>query len=115
MRMAVGLLGMLVPMLTMLVSRRRVLLGLLVLPVGMMVGRLMMMVCGSMMVCSSLLMMLDGRVFGLVCHGLVLLKGFGEKKGASRPRLGCGQSASGRADGTDSMALRATVEAALES
>ncbi len=35
-RMAVGLLGMLVPLLAMLVSRRRVLLGLLVLPVGVM-------------------------------------------------------------------------------
>jgi hypothetical protein len=99
----------------MLVSRRRVLLGLLVLPVGVMVGRLMMMVCGSMMVCSSLFMMLDGRVFGLVCHGLVLLKGFREKKDAWRPGLGCGQSASGRADRTDSKALWATVEAALES
>jgi len=61
----------------MLVSRRRVLLGLLVLPVGVMVGRLMMMVCGSMMVCSGLVVVLDGRVFGLVCHGLVFLKGFG--------------------------------------
>ena len=64
-------------MLTMLVSRGRVLLCLLVLPVGVMVGRLMMMVCGSMMVCSGLVVMLDGRVFGLVCHGLVLLDGFG--------------------------------------
>jgi hypothetical protein len=66
--MTVGLLGMLVPMLTVLVSRRRVLLGLLVLPVGVMVGRLMMMVCGSMMVCSGLDVMVDGRVFRLVCH-----------------------------------------------
>jgi hypothetical protein len=44
--MAVGLLGMSVAVLTLLVSRRRVLLGLLVLSVGVMVGRLQMMVCG---------------------------------------------------------------------
>jgi hypothetical protein len=45
---------MLVPVLTMLVSCRRLLLGLLVLSVGVMVGRLMMMVCGSMMVRGGL-------------------------------------------------------------
>jgi hypothetical protein len=67
-----------VPMLTVLVSCRRMLLGLLVLPVGVMVGRLMMMVCGSVMVRSGLVVVLDSRVFRLVCHGLVLLKGFGE-------------------------------------
>jgi hypothetical protein len=71
--MGVRILGMLVPLLTMLVSRRRVLLGLLVLPVGVMVGCLMMMVCCSMMACSSLVVMVDGRVFRLACHGLVLL------------------------------------------
>jgi hypothetical protein len=77
--MTVRLLGMLVPMLTVLVRCRRVLLGLLVLPMGVMMGRLMMMVCGSMMVCSGLDVMLYGRVFGLVCHGRVLLKErFGE-------------------------------------
>jgi hypothetical protein len=50
-----------------------VLLGLLVLPVGVMVGCLMMMVCCSMMACSRLVVMVDGRVFRLACHGLVLL------------------------------------------
>jgi hypothetical protein len=69
---------MLVPVLTMLVSCRRVLLGLLVLSVGVMVGRLMMMVRGCMMVRSGLVVMLDRRVLGLVCHGLVLREGFGE-------------------------------------
>jgi hypothetical protein len=48
--MAVCLLGVLMPIVTVLVSRGRGLLGLLVLPVGVMVGRLMMMVCGSMVV-----------------------------------------------------------------
>jgi hypothetical protein len=71
---------MFVPVLTMLVSRRRVLLALLVLAVGVMVGRLMMMVCGSVMVRSGLVVMLDGRVIGLVCHGLVLLEGFAETR-----------------------------------
>jgi hypothetical protein len=47
--MAVGLLEMLVPMFTMPVSRGRVLLGLLVLPVAVMVGRLMIIVCSSIL------------------------------------------------------------------
>jgi hypothetical protein len=69
---------MLVPVLTVLVSCRRVLLGLLVLSVGVMVGRLMMMVCGCMMVRSGLVVMLDRCVLGLVWHGLVLREGFAE-------------------------------------
>ena len=48
--MAVGLLGMSLAVLTMLVSRCRVLLGLLVLPVGVMVGRLQEMACGGVIV-----------------------------------------------------------------
>jgi hypothetical protein len=42
-----------VAVLTVLVSRRRVLLGLLVLPVGMVVGCLQMMMRGSVMVSGS--------------------------------------------------------------
>jgi hypothetical protein len=70
--MAVGLLGRSVALLTVVVSRRRVLLGLLVLPVGVMVGRLQVMVRGGVMVCGGLSVMLDRRVLGLLCHGLVL-------------------------------------------
>jgi hypothetical protein len=62
-----------VAMLTVLVSRRRVFLGLLVLTVGVMVGCLQVMVRGGVMVCGGLSVMLDRRVFGLLCHGLVLL------------------------------------------
>jgi len=58
-----------VAMLTMLVSHRGVLPGLLVLPVRVMVGRLMVMVRGSMVVRGGLMVMLDGRMF-LLCHGL---------------------------------------------
>ena len=71
--MAVGLLGMPVAVLAVLVSRRRVLLGLLVLPMGVIVGRLQVMVRGGVMVCGGLTVMLDGRVFGVLCYGLVLL------------------------------------------
>jgi hypothetical protein len=63
---------MLVAMLTMGVSRRRVLLGFLVLPVRVMVGRLQMMVCGRVMVCGGIMVMFDSRMFGLLCHGIVL-------------------------------------------
>ena len=77
--MAVGLLGMPVAMLTMLVSRRGVLPGLLVLPMRVMVGRLMVMVRGGVVVRGGLMVMLDGRMF-LLCHGLVL-HGFGEVRG----------------------------------
>jgi hypothetical protein len=77
--MAVGLFGMSVAVLTLLVSRRRVLLGLVVLSVGVMVGRLRVMVCGGVMVCCGLPMVLDGRVFGLRRHGHVLLQGFGKR------------------------------------
>jgi hypothetical protein len=59
----------------MVVSRRRMLLGFLVLPVRMMVGRLQMMVCGGVMVRGGVMVMLGGRVFGLLCHGCVLPRG----------------------------------------
>jgi hypothetical protein len=64
-----------VAVLTVLVSRRRVLLGLFVLPMGVMMGRLQMMVCGSVMVGGGLPMVLDGRMFGLICHGRILRQG----------------------------------------
>jgi hypothetical protein len=70
---------MLLAMLTMVVSRRRVLLRFLMLPVGMMVGRLQVMVCGRMMVSGSLMMMLNGWVLGLLCHSRGLLQGFRER------------------------------------
>jgi hypothetical protein len=73
--MTVGVLGMRVGVLAVLVSRRRVLLGLVVLPVGVVVGCLMVVVCGSVMMCGGLPVVLDGRVFGLVCHALVLRTG----------------------------------------
>ena len=59
-----------------LVRRRGVLPGLLVLPVRVMMGRLMVMVRGGVVVRGGLMVMLDGRMFRL-CHGLVL-HGFGE-------------------------------------
>jgi ABC-type transport system involved in cytochrome c biogenesis permease component len=74
----VGFLGMSVAMLTVVVSRRRMLLGLVVLPVGMMVSCLQVMVRGSVMVCGGHPVMLDRRVFGLLRHRFVLLeKGLG--------------------------------------
>jgi hypothetical protein len=85
--MAVGLLGLSVTVLTMIVSRRRMLLGLVVLPMGMMMGRLQVMVCGRVMVCGGLTVMLDGRVFLRLCHDLVLLQGFGEH-GHNAPEAG---------------------------
>jgi hypothetical protein len=60
-------------MLTVLVSGCRVSLRLLVLPVGVMVGRLQVMVRGGVMVGSGLPVLLDRQMFGLLWHGLVLL------------------------------------------
>jgi hypothetical protein len=54
--------------------------GLVVLPVGVKMGRLQMMVCGGVMVCGGLTVMLDGRVFLWFCHGLVLLQGLDERR-----------------------------------
>jgi hypothetical protein len=112
--MAMGLLGMLVAMLTMLVSRRRVLLGLLVLPVRMMVGRLLVVVCGDVMVCGGLPVMLDGRVFVRLCHGLVLLERFGEIRVQCARAWDCGPPTGGRTDRIGSTDLRAASEAARE-
>lgn len=82
--MAVGLLGMLVTVFTMLVGRRRVLLGLLVLPVGVVVGRLQVMMCRRLMVCRGLLVMLDSRVCVLLRHDLALQRF--RRAGALHPR-----------------------------
>ena len=70
-----------VAMLTVVVSRCRVFLGLVVLPVGVVVGCLQVMVRGGVMVCGGLPVMLDRRVFGLLCHGYCppLSQGFGKR------------------------------------
>jgi hypothetical protein len=62
----------------MFVSRRGVLLGLLMLAMSVVVGRLQVMVRGRVMVGGGLHVMLDGRMFVLLCHGCVLLHGFKE-------------------------------------
>jgi hypothetical protein len=59
---------MLVAMLTMFVSRGRVLLGLLVLPVGVMVGRLHVMVCGRVVVRCCQHVVLDRGMLVLFGH-----------------------------------------------
>jgi hypothetical protein len=66
--MAVGILRVFVAVLTMFVSRRRMLFGLLMLPVRMVVGRLMVMMSGSVMMSGCHTVMLRGRVLGLFCH-----------------------------------------------
>jgi hypothetical protein len=71
---------MLVAVSTVLMSGSRVLLGLLVLPVRVMVGRLQVMVGRSVMVCGGLVVVLDGRVLLRLCHGLVLLERLGETR-----------------------------------
>jgi hypothetical protein len=63
-----------VAMLGVVGSRRRMLLGLVVLPVRVMVSRLQVMVRSGVMVCSGQPMMLDGWVLDLLCHVGVLLK-----------------------------------------
>jgi hypothetical protein len=88
-----------------LVSRRRVLLGLFVLPVGVMMGCLVVMVCGGVMVCSGLSMMLDGRVFGLLCHTRVLRKGSWEHGRIALNGSGCRQTADKWANLLDSRVL----------
>jgi hypothetical protein len=70
---------MFVAVFTMLMSRRRMLLGLVMLPVGVIVGRLVVMMSGRVMMSSSLTVVLNGWVFGLLWHGLVLLEWFGWK------------------------------------
>jgi hypothetical protein len=70
---------MFVAMLTMLLSRRRVLLGVLVLPVRVVMGRLQVVMRGRVMMCCGLMVMLDGRMFGLLWHGFVLCSGIGDR------------------------------------
>jgi hypothetical protein len=55
--MAVGVLGMPVAMLTLMVSRRRVRLGLLVLTMEVMVSRLQVVICGRVMICGVMVML----------------------------------------------------------
>jgi hypothetical protein len=81
---AVCLLGMLVTVLTMLVSRRGMLLGFLMLPMRVMVGRLQVVVCGGVMVCGGLMVMIHGRVFGLLWHRCCLLRGMGNNRRSAR-------------------------------
>jgi hypothetical protein len=69
MRVAVGLLGVPVGVLTMFVSRRRVLLGLLVLAMRVVVGSLEVVVSGRVMAGGGLVMMLHRGVFGVFGHG----------------------------------------------
>jgi hypothetical protein len=59
---------MLVPALTVRVGRGRVLLGLLVLPVGVMVRRLQVVMGRRMVVRRRHRVMLDGRMLGLFGH-----------------------------------------------
>jgi hypothetical protein len=94
-----------------LVSRVRVLLGLFMLPVGMMMGRLVVMVCGGVMVRSGLPMVLYGRMLGLLGHGRVLRQG-SWGMGASRPRSGCGRVADNSTDSVGSRVLSPTLRTA---
>jgi hypothetical protein len=63
-----------VGVLTMLVSRGRMLLGLFVLARSMVVGRLKVMVAGGVMAGRSLVVMVNRRMFVLFWHGFVLLQ-----------------------------------------
>jgi hypothetical protein len=63
-----------------------VLLGLLVLPVVVIVGCLQVMMRGGVMVCRSLPVMLNRRVFGLLCHGNILLQQGLGNEGRFAPR-----------------------------
>jgi hypothetical protein len=60
---------MLVAMLTVRVGRRRVLFGFLVLPVGVMVGRLQVVMSRGMVVSCRHRVMLDSRMLVLFWHG----------------------------------------------
>ena len=59
---------MFVAVLTVRVGRRRVLLGLLVLPVGVVMRRLEVVMGGRMVVGRRHRVMLDGRMLVLFCH-----------------------------------------------
>ena len=67
-RVRVRVLGMFMPMLTVLVSRGRVFLGLLVLPVGVMVCSLHVMMCGRVVVRGRKQVVLDRRMLVLFGH-----------------------------------------------
>jgi hypothetical protein len=70
---AVGVLGVFVGVFAVFVSRRGVLLGLIVLAMGMMMGRLEVMVRGGVVTRGRLVVVLDRRVLVRFCHGSVLL------------------------------------------
>jgi hypothetical protein len=74
---------MLVAVLTVVVSGRCMLLRLLVLPMRVMVSRLQVVVGGRVMVRGGLQVMLDGRVFVLLCHSLVLRQGIWNRDASS--------------------------------
>ena len=67
-RVRVRVLGMFMPMLTVLVSRGRVFLGLLVLPMGVVVGGLEVVVGGRVMARGGLVVVLHGWVLVLFGH-----------------------------------------------
>ena len=68
MRMFVGRLGMLVCELAMFVSRVGVLLPLFVLAEIVMMGGLMMVMCGCVVMSRRLMMLLTGRMLRGLCH-----------------------------------------------
>jgi hypothetical protein len=61
---------MMMSLLTVFVSRRRVLLRLVMLPMNVVMGSLKVVVGGGMMACGRVVMMLHGRVFALLGHDL---------------------------------------------
>jgi hypothetical protein len=67
--MAVGILSVPVRVLTVLVSGGRMLLGLLMLAMSVVVRGLKVMVRGGMMAGRGLMVVLNGRVLVLLCHG----------------------------------------------
>jgi hypothetical protein len=91
--MAVRLLAVPVTVLAVMVSRLRVFLGLVVLAVGVMVGRLKVMMRSGVMMRGRLVVMLDGRVCGLLWHGVFLVGWFDEPRcGAAVARVHSGRS-----------------------
>ena len=70
--------GVLVSLLAMFVSRFRVPLRLFVFAEVMMMGGLMMMMCGSVMISGGLMMMLTCRMLRGLCHGAFLPTGLGK-------------------------------------
>ena len=69
---------MLVSLLAMFVGRFRVPLRLFVFAEVMMMGGLMMMMCGSVMISGGLMMMLTCRMLRGLCHGAFLPTGLGK-------------------------------------